>query len=164
MRHIMKFYRFNSEARKKYLEAFEKLAWEKVLEDRGASFRSMGEVFLHVLEAYRYWFNYVIRGEPQKERRLESFRDVGDMREFEHEVDSMVMKAVGDLREEDLTKVYSYSPNDNSDQSVQVSMEAILLHMIEEELQHRGEINCMLWQQDIDPPITEYHRWLEESN
>jgi len=37
----------------------------------------------------------------------------------------------------------------------------ILMHMIEDGLQHRGEINCMLWQQDIDPPATGFIEWLK---
>jgi uncharacterized damage-inducible protein DinB len=39
-----------------------------------------------------------------------------------------------------------------------IVMEEILMHMVEEELQHRGEINCMFWQQNLDPPITAYHK------
>jgi uncharacterized damage-inducible protein DinB len=31
--------------------------------------------------------------------------------------------------------------------------------MVEEELQHRGEINALFWQLGIDPPITEYMDW-----
>ena len=29
----------------------------------------------------------------------------------------------------------------------------ICWHMVEEELQHRGEINALLWQMDIDPRL-----------
>ena len=69
----------------------------------------------------------------------------------------MVMSLIGSLREEDLLKVHVIQ-----DGSVthNVTMEAILMHMIEEELQHRGEINCMFWQQSIDPPIVEYGEWV----
>jgi hypothetical protein len=30
--------------------------------------------------------------------------------------------------------------------------------------EHRGELNALLWQQDIELPITEYHEWLEEKS
>lgn len=164
MRHILGFYRYNSDIRKKYLDAIEKLPWQEVTRDRGASFPSIREVFLHVLEAYRYWFEEVIRGAVVKEYPPESFKDVADMRDFERQVDSMVMKLVENLREEDLSKVYAVPSLDLDDtETVQISMETILMHMIEEELQHRGELNCFFWQQDIDPPVTGYGRWLRET-
>jgi uncharacterized damage-inducible protein DinB len=164
-RHILNFYRYNSVARKAYLDVIEKLSWEEVTRDRGASFPSIRDVFLHVLEAYRYWFECVVKGETVKEYDPECFRGVDDMRRFEQDVDSMVMRLVESLQEDDLTRVYSICCTDSDDeQTSQVSMEAILMHMIEEELQHRGEINCMLRQQDIDPPIAEYHRWSQEDS
>jgi uncharacterized damage-inducible protein DinB len=33
-----------------------------------------------------------------------------------------------------------------------VSLADIMWHMLEEELQHRGEPNALFWQMDIDPP------------
>jgi uncharacterized damage-inducible protein DinB len=27
-------------------------------------------------------------------------------------------------------------------------------------LQHRGEINALLWQMDLDPPVADYKDWL----
>ncbi len=33
--------------------------------------------------------------------------------------------------------------------------------MVEEELQHRREMNALLWQMDVDPPIARYEEWVE---
>ena len=159
MRLIVSFYRYNSDVRKKYVDAMEKLPWEEVTRDRGASFPSIRNVFLHVLNAYRYWFQYAIYNNLKNYRGIDpnTFCTVDAIRKHESEVDSMVMSLIGSLREEDLLKVHVIQ-----DGSVthNVTMEAILMHMIEEELQHRGEINCMFWQQNIDPPIMEYGEWM----
>lgn len=159
MRFIVSFYRYNSDVRKRYFDAMEKLPWEDVIRDRGASFPSIRDVFLHVLNAYRYWFQYAIYDKLGEYRKIDpgKLKSVDEMRKYESEVDSMVMSLIGSLREEDLLKVHVIH-----DQNVthNVTMEAILIHMIEEELQHRGEINCMFWQQNIDPPIIEYGEWL----
>lgn len=164
MQHILGFYRYNSNVRKKYLDAIERLPWEEITRDRGASFPSIRDVFLHVLEAYRYWFEEVIGGALVTEHPPENFEDVASMRELEQEVDAMAMKVVENLREEDLSKVYTVQSTDIDDaENVQISMESILMHMIEEELQHRGELNCLFWQQNIDPPVTGYGRWLRET-
>lgn len=37
--------------------------------------------------------------------------------------------------------------------------EEVLWHMVEEELQHRGEIIALLWMEDIEPPWTSFMRW-----
>lgn len=164
MQHILGFYRYNSNVRKKYLDAIERLPWEEITRDRGASFPSIRDVFLHVLEAYRYWFEEVIGGALVTEHPPENFEDLASMRELEQEVDAMAMKVVENLREEDLSKVYTVQSTDIDDvENVQISMESILMHMIEEELQHRGELNCLFWQQNIDPPVTGYGRWLRET-
>lgn len=164
MQHILNFYRYNSAVRKKYLDAIEKLPWQEIVKDRGASFHSIRDVFLHVLDAYRYWFEYGIKDNLKGYHRIDraSFKGVDDMRRYEHQVDSAVMTLVEGLREEDLSRVYVIHYHDEAPHVRERTMETILIHMIEEELQHRGEINCMLWQQDVDPLVTGYHEWLDE--
>lgn len=159
MKHIVDLYKYNSQVRKKYLDAIEKLPWEEVVKDRGASFGSIRNVFLHVLDAYRRWFQAVIKGMPyQRDYTLsstaENYKSIGDLRRFEEEIDSLVMEIVKNLRDEDLPRVFVVEGRDGVTRNL--TMEVILMHMIEEELQHRGEINCMFWQQNIDPPITAY--------
>jgi uncharacterized damage-inducible protein DinB len=39
----------------------------------------------------------------------------------------------------------------------------MLWHLVEEELQHRGELNALLWQMDVDPPITGWGSWKKET-
>jgi uncharacterized damage-inducible protein DinB len=158
MHNILDFYEYNSDVRKKYLNAIAKIPWEDIIKDRGASFPSIRDVFLHTLSAYRYWFQYGIKDDMKNFRRVdpESFKNIDNLRTYEHEVDSMVMNLVRNLREEDLDKEYVIHFDDETWHG---TMETILMHMIEEELQHRGEINCMFWQQDIDPPVTGYDDW-----
>ena len=38
-------------------------------------------------------------------------------------------------------------------------MRDALWHLVEEELQHRGEINALLWQIDVDAPIVNWIDW-----
>jgi uncharacterized damage-inducible protein DinB len=161
LEHILNFYRYNSDVRKKYLAAIERLPWEEVVKDHGASFRSIRNVFVHVLNAYRYWFQYAVKDNPKEYKgiNLDNCKSIQDMRKCEAEVDAMVMSLIESLREEDLHKIYVIHADDTT---YHVSLEAILMHMIEEELQHRSEINCMFWQQDVDPPIFEYGQWLGE--
>lgn len=159
MKHIVDLYKYNSYVRKKYLDAIERLPWGEVVKDRGASFGSIRNVFLHILDAYRRWFQAVIKGVPyQRDYTLasiaENYKSVGDLRRFEKEIDTLVMGLVEALHDEDLSRMFVVEGRDKVKRNI--TMETILMHMIEEELQHRGEINCMFWQQNIDPPITAY--------
>lgn len=158
MKHILEFYKYNSYVRKKYMDAIEKLPWDEVTRDRGASYPSIRDIFLHILDAYRYWFEFAISGLKVREYKdvdPSDFGGVAEMRKYEEQVGSMVLKLVQGLRDEDLPKVYTvYSTEPDDPEKLQISMETILMHMIEEELQHRGELNCLFWQADHDPPIT----------
>ena len=160
LRHILEFYKYNSDVRKKYLDAIEKLPWQEVIKDRRASYPSIRDVFLHVLDAYRYWFQYVREDKLKqyKPATTNSYNSVDDIRKYEREVDNMVMKLVESTREQDLSRVFVVHVEGSARKG---TMEDILMHMIEVELQHRGEINCMLWQQGSDPPITGYREWHE---
>jgi uncharacterized damage-inducible protein DinB len=129
------------------------------VKDRGASFGSIRNVFLHVLNAYRYWFLYAVKDDLREYKGIdiESCKSVGEMRKHEIEVDAMMNSFLEHLHEEDMSKVHTIHA---ASATYNVTLEAILMHMIEEELQHRGEINCMFWQQNIEPPIIEYGQWL----
>jgi len=35
-------------------------------------------------------------------------------------------------------------------------VEDVLIHIVEEEMHHRGELLCIYWQHDIQPPYTSY--------
>jgi uncharacterized damage-inducible protein DinB len=107
---IVEFYRYNSRVRKKYLDAMERLPWEEIIKDRGASFESIRNVFLHTLDAYRRWFQAVIKGIPyQRDYYLtstaENYKSVDDLRSFENEIDSLVMGIVEALHDEDLSSL-----------------------------------------------------------
>jgi len=43
---------------------------------------------------------------------------------------------------------------------MKLDLRQMLVHMIEEELQHIGEMNALFWQMNIEPPITEYMDWV----
>ena len=66
---------------------------DKVVKDRGTSFLSILDVFVHVLNVYRCLFEYAIKDNMKAFARIdnETFTSVADLRRYEKEVDSMVM-------------------------------------------------------------------------
>ena len=83
-------------------------------------------------------------------------RSLEEARKFEAEIGLKVNAYVENLSERDLERDVIIS-ND----SPASRLGDICWHMVEEEFQHRGELNALLWQMDIDPPVGSYKDWLD---
>ncbi len=151
---LRSWYVYNSNVRKKYLEhIFSKVPEEERYRDRGASFPSIVGIFMHVLDAYREWFllfDKKVSG-PKKLQMKRKYSKL-EVARAERKIDTCVMNFVNTLRVQDLEKTAPVGYG-----NLRISLRGMLLHMIEDELQHRGEINALLWQLDISPP-----RWGED--
>jgi uncharacterized damage-inducible protein DinB len=62
------------------------------------------------------------------------------------EVDIRVMASMTSLVEGDLSTAIGRGP---------FQLRDLLRHMVEEELQHRGELNALFWQMDVRPPLSD---------
>ena len=156
---IKEWYRYNTYVRKKYLDAIEKLPAQEIDRDRGASFPTLVDILAHTLDAYASWFFYTWEGKQfDRSKRIRGrVKTVRELKEEEKKVDSGIMKFVEDLSAPDLDKTFEDTWEDG--RKWRFTLRQMLWHMVEEELQHRGELNALLWQMDIDPPITDWIDW-----
>jgi uncharacterized damage-inducible protein DinB len=147
---IRALYRYNSRARKKYLKAIWRLPVKQRYRARGASFPSLVDIFLHVLDAYRWWFLSVYSKDTSwKEYPIGVRLTRTEAATEERRTDRLLRGVLARLRPADLSRTFPIPGSRR-----RISLRVLLLHMAEEELQHRGEMNALLWQQDINPPIT----------
>ena len=154
-------YRYNSYVQKKYIDALEKLPPEELLKDRGASHPSMFDIFVHTIGAYVYWFLVQYPGIPKE--KLDAMKDpttLGEARVMVTEVNAFVMNFVEGLDEEGFEKSFE---GKMSGERWSIPVKYMLWHLVEEELQHRGELNALFWQMNIDPPITDWIDWKMET-
>jgi uncharacterized damage-inducible protein DinB len=150
---IRELYAYNSLVRKKYLAAIWRLPAKKRNRARGASFPSLADIFLHVLDAYRWWFLSCVAGDTSWHDYPVGLQlSQAEARREERKTDRLVMGLVNKLRPRDLSRTYRIAGENPKGE--RISMRTLLLHMLEEELQHRGEMNALLWQEDVDPPVT----------
>lgn len=158
-------YAYNSYVRKKYLRILEKLPEDELLRDRGASFPSVLDVFTHILDAYRWWFLYVYHDRIHERKRLRgSGLKLKEVVGEEHKIDSHIRKFLHELSLSDLEKPVIYHEVSHAGKRSKKieyggKVRDMLWHMVEEELQHRGELNALLWQIDKEPPITGWAPW-----
>jgi len=147
LREIRFWYVYNSHVRKKYLRAILGLPKEEILKDRRASYPSILDIFLHVLDGYRYFFFVVKEGQPEeKYPQWRGNTAIDQLRQRERELDRRVMNSIDSLSEEDLHRKVMEGAFELRD---------LLNHMVEEELQHRGELNAIFWQMNMNPPISD---------
>lgn len=157
---LMQFYRLNRRMRLKYLDTLSLLPERELLRDRGASFPSMLDIFVHVLDAYDFWFQKVLTG---KETILtdggKSIGSIDEARRIENAISGKVEDYMKRLEEKDLDRAVTLPGGE-----ITSRLGDICWHMVEEELQHRGELNALLWQIDVEPPIGKYRDWVESQS
>ena len=157
------FYRWNSTVRRKYLEAILSLPPEERLRDRGASFPSLQEIYVHVLDALNSWIVLVPQDRYQGTEDLPGRTMTPDeLRTATTRIDRDALAYVMSLRGADLDReIVCHYPGDHGPVVRRFPTRDVLWHMVEEELQHRGEMNALFWQMDIDPPLGTYPEWTD---
>ena len=153
---LKQMYRVNRAVRIRYLETLSSLSRKELLQDRGASFPSLLDIFVHILDGYRFWILHVITNSVDSYADLRGrILKVKQLRDLEKEVDTKIMSFIEGLSQKSV------------DRQVKPPWGKELLrvgdccwHVLEEELQHRGELNALLWQINIEPPIGTYEDWL----
>lgn len=150
---IRAIYAYNSRTRAKYLAAIWKLSPRARYRNRGASYPSLVDIFLHVLDAYRLWFDEVYaRGPTPDWYPLGQRYTLSEARREMRAIDRRVLRALGSLRPRDLDRRFALPKRWHARKPI--VLRELLVHMIEEELQHRGEMNALLWQAGREPPVT----------
>lgn len=160
---MREWYRYNSFVRKRYLAALERLPPEELRRDRGASYPTLLDILEHTMGAYFHWLfaGYGLKSPFSAEEEQREVESVQDLREAEAKIDSAVLAFVEGLAASDLDKTVEEPGRDPTDKR-RFTLRQVLWHLVEEELQHRGELNALLWQMDADPPITDWLDWKTE--
>jgi uncharacterized damage-inducible protein DinB len=147
---------YNWYARRKFLKSTTEIPWEAIIESRGASFDCIRNIFVHSLQAEQSWIRF-LHGKSTKEIweiPFTKFADANAIREYADEVEAETNEYLKNLQEEMLEKVLNVKRRDGTIE--QHTVEDILIHVVEEEIHHRGELLCIYWQLNIRPPYTSY--------
>jgi len=160
---IREWYAYNARSRQGYLDCFAKLPRDEFLRDRGASYPSMLRIFEHTMGAYYYWLNMASSDNPRLPRfgPLEDWSEnpsVAELADAERRLQDIMYKFLESLTEGDLELTFVRKGKDSARDQV-LTVREMLWHLVEEDLQHRGELNALLWQIDVDPPIFNWIEW-----
>lgn len=156
---IRKWYAYNRVARQRYFETLSQLPPAELKRDRGASFPTMLDILGHSIGGTETWIVRMsaVNGEGLKPYDGPEPETLEDLQRYARTVDGKVDQFFSRLKDEDLDRTYLVPKLPPWwDEDFTTSFRGTLLHVIEHELQHRGELNALLWQIDVNPPILDW--------
>jgi uncharacterized damage-inducible protein DinB len=154
---------YNTYVRKIYLKYLSTLPEETLTKDRGASFPSILDIFWHVLDVYNSWI-YRYRTGERMPAMEPSYHSLEEVQAFEKKTDSCIAQFIGRTTSSDLNRTLQFEIQvEGRKVKRKLELREMLWHLVEEELQHRGELNALLWQTDLDPPVLSWGKWLRDT-
>jgi uncharacterized damage-inducible protein DinB len=155
---------YHSWSRAKYLDLYDRLPWEVLTRDRGSTFGSIRNVHLHILGVYAWWLVKLFGRRSLKrlwdaldEKNYDRVTSAQQLRELDRKVDRELLEVGRTLTEVRLRRKHQLTIG--SGRRVTCTEREGVWHVLEEDYLHRGEILCMLWQDNIEPPYTGYVWW-----
>jgi uncharacterized damage-inducible protein DinB len=156
---IRQWYSYNAAARHGYFEALSKLPPEELARDRGASFPTLLDILGHSMGGTETWIVRMsaLTGEPFKNYDGPDPVTLDDLRKYERATEDQVDRFFARLSDKDLDRTFLVPKLPPWwDEDFTAGVRGTLLHVVEHELQHRGEMNALLWQIDVEPPILDW--------
>jgi uncharacterized damage-inducible protein DinB len=156
---IIKMLDYSQYLRHAYFDTFTKLPWEEFVNDRGASFDSIRNIFLHCVEVLDRYVNFRILGNAELPRiNFDDYDSIDKVKAYLDQVESDVNEYFAKVTPEELSRKVEIKYND--DTTVLVTVEDILIHLFQEEIHHIGEFIALLWQMKIEPPHLGWARYI----
>jgi uncharacterized damage-inducible protein DinB len=144
-----------SATRRGYLDALLKLPKKARTKKRGASFESFQGIFMHIVDNNIWWLESVPRNRQALHEDVTKRKPSGpELRRFVRRIERSARTLMSSLTTRDLNRKYDVrgTGDDGKPWEMTCSFRTIFWHLLEEELQHRGELNALFWQMDIDAP------------
>ncbi|MGD0280148.1 MAG: DinB family protein [Smithella sp.] len=156
---ILKLLEYNQFLRRRYLETLSKLSREDFVKDRGASFPSLRDIFLHILFVVDFYFNYILQGNPDyPSPDYDKYDSIEKITKYLEQLESKSNDYLSKLTPEELKKNIEKKQRDGS--KLLAPVEDMLLDFFQEETHHRGELIALLWQMDVAPPHMGFIQYL----
>lgn len=133
---ILQLMDYSKDLRHRYFETLSKLPWAEVIKDRGASFPSLRDIFLHMVFVTDAYINYALQGNKNyPEVKYEEYDSIEKVKKYLEDVEAKATVSLDKMTPEQLQK-----------------SETLLLDFFQEETHHRGELLALLWQMNVEPP------------
>ena len=161
---IKNLFGYNWHSRRKILKSMTEIPWRTVVESCGASFDCVRDIFIHSLQAEQFWIRRLSGKSTEEVFKIpfSKFADINAMQEYADQVEAETNEYLKTLTDKKLQSIFEYKGWDGKTKRNKI--EDILMHVIEEEIHHRGELLCIYWQNDLKPPYTSYTNYVDNTS
>jgi len=145
-------YNYSARVRRKFATKLAGLPWQLVEKNREASYYSMKNILLHIVDNEDWIVNWVIRGKPSdyKRRRWEEYTDMRKVLDHLEEVELRTRRYLDALNAAELSRHVDFVLQ--SGERFDMTVEESLFQTFTEQLYHMGELIALLWQENVEPP------------
>jgi uncharacterized damage-inducible protein DinB len=145
--------------RELYFDAMAKLPWSEVVANKGLSFDSMRDVFLHLTYVEDRWISYAIPGRFKEwvDIDFDAFKDMDALKKFMQHVAENTEKYLAQLSPEELNRRIVVPWGGKPE--VSITVETGLAQIVIEDMIHYGELSAALWQMGLEAPYMGFWRY-----
>jgi uncharacterized damage-inducible protein DinB len=149
---VSELYNYMSKVRRGFAVKLSGLPWAEVEKNREASFYSMKNIMLHMLDNEDWIVNWVIpgRGREYVRRKWGEYTSIGMVLSHLEEIEGKTRVWLSGLDEEALTRKVQFTLS--SGETFDLAIEECLLQSFTEQLYHMGELIALMWQDNVEPP------------
>ena len=142
---IKNLFGYNWYSRRQILKSMAELPWDKVVDSCGASFDCVRDIFIHSLQAEQFWIRRLSEKNTEGifDISFSKFSDIDSIQEYADKVEVETNEYLKTLTDEKLQSIFEYAGWNGKINRHKI--EDFLLHVIEEEIHHRGELLCLYW-------------------
>jgi uncharacterized damage-inducible protein DinB len=151
---IRDLYEHKGQARRLYLRKIWGLPVQERYRDRGATFPSLVDIYLHILDDHRFWFIQGYRRERFQDYPLGARMSRAGAERATREVERLTEEILEELKPGDLDRKIVPLGDKNP-----ISIRGMLYQLNMGELQHQGELNALFWQMEKVAPFLGYRHW-----
>ena len=149
---IEELHQYSTGVRRRFANKLAELPWIEVEKNKEASFYSMKNIFLHMIDNEDWMVNWVVHYKSKEyvRRRSEEYTDMKMIFDHVEQVEERSRRYFVKLDDAELQRRVKFvtSAGDTFD----ITVEECLLQSFTEQLYHSGELLTLLWQENIEPP------------
>jgi uncharacterized damage-inducible protein DinB len=149
---VQELYQYSSRVRRSFAKKLAELPWEEVEKNKEASYYSLKNILLHMIDNEDWIVNWVIhdRSAEYTRRKSAEYTEMQMVLSHLDDVENRTRSYLETADEKELARRVKFVLS--SGQSFDLSVEECLLQSFTEQLYHIGELIALLWQQNVEPP------------
>jgi uncharacterized damage-inducible protein DinB len=149
---IQELHQYSSSVRRNFVNKLAEMPWSEVEKNREASFYSMKNILLHMIDNEEWMVNWVISNKSREYIRTKSeeYTNIKMILDHLEEVEQKGREYFAKLDDAELARRVKFTTS--AGQTFDLAVEECLFQSFTEQLYHLGELIALMWQDNIEPP------------